>query len=186
MTKRALIVVDLQNDYFPGGKWTLSGVDAAADNAAQLLAAAREQGELVVHVRHEFPTQDAPFFAVGSEGAQIHPKVRSQGDEHVVVKSQINSFRETDLKEVLDRNGIKEVVICGAMSHMCVDAVTRAARDFGYEVTVIHDACATRDLEFNGVRVPAAQVHAAFMAALGFAYATMRSTSQHLGAATSA
>lgn len=184
MTKRALILVDLQNDYFPSGKWTLHEIEAAADNAAQLLAAARREGELVVHVRHEFPTQDAPFFAPGSEGAQIHPKVRSQGDEHVVVKSQINSFRETDLKAVLDRNGITEVVICGAMSHMCVDAVTRAANDFGYKVTVVHDACASRDLEFNGVRVPAAQVHAAFMAALGFGYATTRSTREHLGAAT--
>jgi nicotinamidase-related amidase len=183
MTKRALIVVDIQNDYFPGGKFPLSGVEAAADNAAQLIAATRRRGELVVHVRHEFPTQDAPFFSPGSEGAQIHPKARNQDDEHVVVKNHINSFRATDLEEVLDRHGIEEVVICGAMSHMCVDAVTRAAKDFGYEVTVVHDACATRDLEFNGVQVPAAQVHAAFMAALGFAYATMRSTTEYLGAA---
>jgi nicotinamidase-related amidase len=188
MTKRALIVVDIQNDYFPGGKWPLHEVEAAADNAARLLAAARGQGELIVHIRHEFPTQDAPFFLPGSEGAKIHPKVQSQGDEHVVVKHYINSFRETDLKEVLDRNGITEVVICGAMSHMCVDAVTRASNDLGYKVSVVHDACASRDLEFNGVRVPAAQVHAAFMAALGFGYATTRSTRDHLGleAATTA
>ncbi|MDC0743915.1 cysteine hydrolase family protein [Polyangium mundeleinium] len=181
MATRALIVVDIQNDYFPGGKWTLSGVEAAADNAARLLAAARSKGDLVVHIRHEFPTADAPFFAPGSEGAQIHPKVQNQGDEPVVLKHQINSFRDTNLKEVLDRNGITEVVICGNMSHMCVDAVTRASADFGYAVTVIHDACASRDLEFNGVRVPAAQAHAAFMAALGFAYAKMRSTDEFLG-----
>ncbi|MDI1434476.1 cysteine hydrolase family protein [Polyangium sorediatum] len=181
MATRALIVVDIQNDYFPGGKWTLSGVEAAADNAARLLAAARNKGDLVVHIRHEFPTADAPFFAPGSEGAQIHPKVQNQGDEHVVLKHQINSFRDTDLKAVLDRNGITEVVICGNMSHMCVDAVTRASADFGYAVTVIHDACASRDLEFNGVRVPAAHAHAAFMAALGFAYAKMRSTDEFLG-----
>ena len=88
--------------------------------------------------------------------------------------------------QVLDSSGVTEVVICGAMSHMCVDAVTRAANDFGYKVTVVHDACASRDLEFDGVRVPAAQVHAAFMAALGFGYATTRSTREHLGAATTA
>ncbi|TKD01539.1 cysteine hydrolase family protein [Polyangium fumosum] len=181
MATRALIVVDIQNDYFPGGKWTLSGVEAAADNAARLLAAARSKGDLVVHIRHEFPTADAPFFAPGSEGAQIHPKVQNRADEHVVLKHQINSFRDTDLKAVLDRNGITEVVICGNMSHMCVDAVTRASADFGYAVTVIHDACASRDLEFNGVRVPAAHAHAAFMAALGFAYAKMRSTDEFLG-----
>ncbi len=55
----------------------------------------------------------------------------------------------------------------GSMSHMCVDGITRAANDLGYSVTVIHDACATRDLEFNGLTVPAAHVHAAFMSALG-------------------
>jgi hypothetical protein len=77
MPKRALVLIDIQNDYFPGGKWTLRGIDAAAENAAKLLAAARAAGDLVVHVRHEFPTADAPFFAPGSEGAKIHPKVRS-------------------------------------------------------------------------------------------------------------
>jgi nicotinamidase-related amidase len=66
------------------------------------------------------------------------------------------------------------------MSHMCVDAATRAASDFGYKVTVIHDACATHDQDFNGVKVPAAQVHAAFMAGLAFAYATLKSTDEFL------
>jgi nicotinamidase-related amidase len=83
--------------------------------------------------------------------------------------------------KVLDRNGIEEVAIVGNMSHMCVDAVTRAAVDLGYKATVIHDACASRDLEFNGVKVPASLAHAAFMSALGDGYATMRSTEEYLG-----
>ncbi|MHB8303372.1 MAG: cysteine hydrolase family protein [Acidobacteriaceae bacterium] len=182
MAQRALIVVDIQNDYFPGGRWTLSGMETAADNAARLISAARTTGDMVVHIRHEFETDDAPFFKPGSEGAAIHAKARNLENEHVVLKHFINSFRETDLKEVLERNEIEEVVICGAMSHMCVDAITRAADDFGYKVTVIHDACASRDLEFDGVRVPAAQVHAAFMAALSFGYATVNSTDDHLSA----
>ena len=180
MPKRALIVIDVQNDYFPGGRWTLSGIEAAADNDARLLAAAREAGDLVVHIRHEFPTADAPFFAPGSAGAQIHSKARNLEGEPVVLKHSINSFRETELKEVLERNGIQEVVICGAMSHMCVDAATRAANDFGYHCIVVHDACASRDLEFNGVHVPAEHVHAAFMAALRFGYATSVSTEEFL------
>ena len=182
MAKRALIVIDIQNDYFPGGKWTLSGMDAAAENASRLLAATRQAGDLVVHIRHEFPTNDAPFFAPGSMGARIHPKVANLAGEPVVVKQQINSFRQTELKEILDRHGIEEVVICGAMSHMCVDAATRAANDFGYPCTVVHDACASRDLEFNGMKVPAAHVHAAFMAALQFGYATAVSTEEFLAA----
>jgi nicotinamidase-related amidase len=55
MPKRALVLIDIQNDYFPGGKWTLSGIESAADNAARVLAAARAAGDRVVHVRHEFP-----------------------------------------------------------------------------------------------------------------------------------
>jgi len=182
MSKRALIVIDIQNDYFPGGKWTLSNIDAAADNAARVIAAARAAGELVVHVRHEFPTTDAPFFVPGSEGAKIHEKALPGQGEEVILKHYVNSFRETKLKEILDRNDIKEVVIIGAMSHMCVHGAARAANDFGYGVTVVHDACAARDLEFGGTVVPAAHVHAAFMAALGFAYAKMVSTGEFLGA----
>jgi nicotinamidase-related amidase len=180
MSTKALIVVDIQNDYFPDGKWPLAGAEAAADNAARIIAAARTAGDLVVHIRHEFTGENAPFFEAGSEGAQIHPKVLNRPDERVIVKNHANSFRETDLSQVLDANGITEVVIVGSMSHMCVDAITRAASDFGYKVTVVHDACASRDLEFNGVRVPAAHVHAAFMAALGFAYATISSTHDYV------
>lgn len=180
MSKRALIVIDLQNDYFPGGTWTLSNIDAAADNAARVLDAARTARDLVVHVRHENPTPGAPFFVPGSQGAEIHEKVRPAQGENVVLKHHANSFRETNLRDLLDGNGIEEVVIVGAMSHMCVDAGVRAASDLGYRVIVVHDACASRDLEFGGVVIPAAQVHAAFMSALGFAYAKLVSTSQYL------
>lgn len=186
MAKRALVVVDLQNDYFPGGKWTLSGIDAASDNAGRLLAAARAAGEPVLHVRHEFRSEDAPFFTPGSPGAQIHPRAANRAGEPVILKHFVNSFRETELKPTLDGLGVTEIVLCGAMSHMCIDAATRAAADFGYQVTVIHDACASRDLEFSGVTVPAAHVHAAFMAALGFAYARLCSTDEFLAADASA
>ncbi|CAH0339304.1 cysteine hydrolase family protein [Rhizobium sp. CECT 9324] len=186
MSKKALIVVDIQNDYFPGGKWTLFGVEAAARNAARLIAEARSAGDLVVHIRHEFPTADAPFFQPGSQGAALHPSVINLDTEHVVLKHHINSYRDTDLKQHLDANGIDAVVVCGNMSHMCVDAITRASADFGYPVTVVHDACASRDLEFNGVTVPAHLAHAAFMAALGFAYARMQSTDEYLGSAAKA
>jgi nicotinamidase-related amidase len=179
-SKRALILVDIQYDYFPGGKWTLVGMDAAADNAARLLAAARAAGDLIVHIRHEFPSAEAPFFTPGSHGAQIHPKVQNWENEHVVLKHHVNSFRETKLKEILDRHGIRDLIICGAMSHMCVDAITRAANEFGYNCIVIHDACASRDMEFNGVKSPAEHTHAAFMAALAFAYAKVLSTDEFL------
>lgn len=182
MPKKALIVIDLQNDYFRGGKWTLDGIDAAAANAARLLADARAKGDKVVHIRHEFPTVEAPFFVPGSEGAATHESVLPVDGEEVVVKHQVNSFRDTNLKDILDGNGVEEVAICGAMSHMCVDAAARAAADFGYGVTVIHDACASRNIEHDGVTVPAKYAHAAFMSALGFAYADVVTTDAYLTA----
>ena len=180
MAKQALIVVDIQNDYFPQGKWPLAGADAAADNAARLIEAFRTAGDSVVHIRHEFTSHEAPFFTPGSDGAKLHPKVLNRAGEPVVLKHFVNSFRETELKSILDAQGIKELVVVGSMSHMCIDGITRAAADMGYPVTVVHDACASRDLEFNGVTVPAAHVHAAFMAALGFAYANVVATDEFL------
>ncbi|CAK9890251.1 MULTISPECIES: cysteine hydrolase family protein [Pseudomonas] len=183
MNKQALIVIDIQNDYFPGGKWTLDGADAAADNAASILEAARGRGDLVVHVRHEFESSDAPFFTPGSPGAQIHPKAANHAGEPVVLKHKVNAFLGTELKQLLDDGQISDITVIGSMSHMCIDAVSRAAADYGYGVTVIHDACATRALEFNGVTVPAAQVHAAYMASLAFAYAQVICTEDYLTAA---
>jgi nicotinamidase-related amidase len=180
MSKIALIIVDLQKDYFQGGKWELEGTATAATKAAILLKNFRAKGLPVVHIRHEFPTKDAPFFEADSDGAKVHSSVQEIEGEPVVVKHQINSFRETNLKDILEELKVESVLICGAMSHMCIDAVTRAANDYGYNCLVAHDACATLKLEFNGVVVPATQVHAAFMAALGFAYAKVASTDELL------
>ncbi|NKQ11050.1 cysteine hydrolase family protein [Pseudomonas sp. SST3] len=182
MSKRALVVIDLQNEYLPTGKLPLSGIEAAVANAAKVIADARAKNTPVIHVRHEFAHDEMPVFVPGSEGVQIQAAVAPQAGEPVVVKNYPNSFRDTNLKQLLDEQGVGELVVVGAMSHMCVDAGVRAAADMGYPVTVIHDACATLDLEFGGVQVPAAQVHAVMMAALGFAYASLTSTEEYLAA----
>ncbi|MGV8920943.1 MAG: isochorismatase family protein [Pseudomonas sp.] len=181
MTTKALIVVDIQNDYFSGGKWVLNDVNAAADNAARIIAAARNNGDTIIHIRHETLAPDAPFFVPGSNGSQLHPKAKNIPGELVIVKHYMNPYRETELLHALQSKGVECVTIVGNMSHMCIDAVTRASDDFGFKTTVIHDACATHDLEFNGVKVPSTQVHAAFMAALRFGYASVVSTEEFLG-----
>lgn len=119
MPKRALVHLDVQNHYIPGGNWPLNGIDTAVDTAAKTLAAGRTTGDLVVHVRHEFPTPDAPFFAPGPDGARTHPKVRRLDGEPVVLKHHVHALRETNLKAILDRHGAKEVVICGASLLSC-------------------------------------------------------------------
>ena len=179
MSKQAVIVVDIQNEYFATGKLTLVNIEEAAANAARVIDMARQKKDLLIHFHHESPDPNAPLFTPGSDGVTIHESVAPKGDELVILKNYPNSFLHTNLKETLDAAGIEDVVIIGAMSHMCIQATTRAASDFGYKVTVIEDACTTLDLEFKGMTIPAAQVHASSMAALEFAYAGIQSTADY-------
>ncbi|QCB43250.1 cysteine hydrolase [Sphingomonas sp. PAMC26645] len=182
MAKRALIVVDLQNEYDAGGKLPLENLDQAVANAKRVLTSARDRQDMIIHFRHETPgDKDAPF-AVGTTGTEILAPVAPIDGETTLTKNYPNSFRDTCLKQLLDEAGVEDVVIVGAMSHMCIDATARAAFDFGYGVTVVGDACATMALSSNGVDVPAPQVHAAFMAALAFAYGQVVSTTDLLDA----
>ena len=178
MSKRAILVVDLQNEYWPTGNMPLEGIEAAAENAARVIAHARTKGDLVVNIRHEIP--GGPIFVPGSTGAQINDVVTPAGDEAVITKNFPNSFRDTGLKALLDENGVRDVIVIGAMSHMCIDATTRAANDHGFATTTIHDACATRDIEFGGQTAPAAHVHTAIMGALAFLYGDVVSTQDFL------
>ncbi|MGB7415168.1 MAG: cysteine hydrolase family protein [Thermosynechococcaceae cyanobacterium] len=180
MSQTALLLIDIQNDYFSDGRYPLQRMEAASAQSAKLLAAFREQGLTVIHVRHEFTTDDAPFFSPNSKGANIHASVIPLTEEPVVLKHHINCFRETPLKSLLDQAGVKNLVIVGAMSHMCIDAAARAANDFGYGCSIAHDACATLDLTFNGITTSATDVHTASMAALSFAYASVLSTDELL------
>ncbi len=182
MAKRALIVVDLQNEYEAGGKLPLEKLDEAVANAKRILSAARDREELIVHIRHETPGSDDAPFAVGTSGTDIIAAVAPIERETTLTKHYPNAFRDTGLKVLLDEAGVEEVIVLGAMSHMCIDATARAAFDFGYAVTVVGDACATRALSIDGVEVPAAHVHAAFMAALAFAYGQVVSTTDVLSA----
>jgi nicotinamidase-related amidase len=178
--KKALIVIDIQRDYFPGGQMALHGIESAARNCRLLLEKFRPLKMPTFSIQHIFTRPDAPFFLPNTPGAEIHPDLAPTAQDMHIVKNNINSFRGTDLLQKLEKSGAKEVVICGAMSHMCVDAAVRAAFDFGYHCTLVHDACATRALEYNGVTVPAEQVHAAYMAALSYAYADVVSTEEAL------
>ena len=180
MSGTALVLIDLQKDYFDGGAFPLQNTLAAATNAARLIDAFHRSGRSVIHVQHHSTEEDASFFVPGTTGVEIHQLVTPARGEAVVTKSNINAFLDTDMKALLDQREIDHVVVAGAMSHMCVDAFVRAASDFGYRVTVVHDAVATRDLQFAGRTVPAADVHAAFMSALAFAYAEVISTEDFL------
>ena len=182
MPSTALILVDIQNDYFASGRWPVHKMDIVSANAARLLDHARSKGHAVFHIHHEIPSDDAPFFQPGTPGVEIHESVRPLAEETTILKHRPNSFHQTSLKADLDAAGVTDVVICGAMSQMCIDATTRAATDFGYQVTVVEDACGAKEMAFDGVTVSAENVHAAFMAPLAMSYAKVVTTSSYLSA----
>lgn len=173
---KCLIMVDLQNDYFAGGLMQLAGIEDAAENARILLTEFRKTKSPIIHIQHISIPPNAFFFLPGTNGAEINDRVAPQAGEEVVVKNYPNSFRDTALLEILKKLHIDDLVICGAMSHMCIDATTRAAFDLGFNCVVAEDACATMDLFFNNKIIKASEVHASFMAALSFPYAKVIST----------
>lgn len=178
--KKALILIDLQNDYFPGGNMELVDTENAAANAKLLLNGARKENILILHIQHISARPGATFFLPGTQGVEIHEMVAPQKGENLVTKNYPNSFRDTSLLEILKNNEIQDLIICGAMSHMCIDATTRAAFDFGYNCVVAEDACATRNLIFKEKTIKASDVHASFMAALSVPYARVLATKDAL------
>lgn len=175
---KALIIIDIQNDYFEGGACELVSAKEASLKAKELLEYFRENKMPVFHVQHTSLYEGATFFLPDTYGMKIHENLKPREDEPIIEKNFPNSFLDTSLEYELKIQEIKELVICGMMSHMCVDATTRAASDMGYGCTVVHDACTTRDLEFLGEIVPAKSVHNSFMAALEGTYAKMVSCSE--------
>ncbi len=177
----ALLIIDIQNDYFENGANALFGSEKASENARLVLEKFRSQAMPVIHIQHLATRPTATFFLPNTPGAEIHPNVQPLANEKVVIKHFPNSFRETGLDELLKANGINNLIICGMMTHMCVDATVRAAKDLGYNCTVIGDACVTKDLELNGQIIKAADVHHAFLAALSYFYAEVITTEKYLG-----
>jgi nicotinamidase-related amidase len=174
----ALIIVDIQNDYFPAGKMPLVGPVEASQHAARLLAYFRRAQWPVIHVQHIAVRPGATFFLPGTPGADLHANVQPLPDEPIVQKNFPNSFRNTPLLDVVHTRQVTRLVICGMQTNMCIDATTRAAADLGFDCIVAADACAARDLTFDGHTVPAEQVHYAFLAALNGSYAKVLTVDQ--------
>jgi len=182
--KNALLLIDIQKDYFPGGRMELVQPLGAAKKAYELLQCFREHHQYHVHIQHVALSPTATFFLPGTDGTDIHDSVAHFVGEPLVIKHFPNSFRETNLLDLLKGWGVEGMIITGMMTHMCVDATARAAADFGFQVFVAEDACATRALKYGDMVIPAEHVHKAFLAALK-SYGKVMSTDQviaHLAA----
>ena len=170
--KEALLIIDVQNDYFPGGANELSHPFEAENRIRGLIAESRACGRPVIYIRHINPPDDT-FFLEGTFGAEISDRIRPLPEDKVIVKRYPNSFLETELDAHLKSLQVDTLIVCGMMTHMCVDTTVRSAMDYGYQVKLAADACATMDLVLKGETIPAEMVQKAFIAAMDGVFATI-------------
>lgn len=183
MENTTLLIIDVQNDYFPGGKMTLEKSEQAAENIRKVLDYFRNNHLPVIHIQHISTNEGATFFLPDTDGVKINNRVLPKENEKIITKHFPNSFRETDLLNYLQSKKIKSLVITGMMTDVCVESTTRAAFDFGFSNTVIGDATATRNRELNGEVIKAEEVQRSFLAgisALGNLYARVINTKEFL------
>ncbi len=165
----ALLLIDIQNFYFSGGRLPLESPEKASLNARKILESFREKGMLIVHIRHN-----------AKSGAEIHKNVAPIKGEKIISKDHANSFKDTDLLEYLRSYKVNQLVICGMMTHMCVEAATRAAHDLGFDCIVIADASTTKDLKYKDRLIDAIDVHFSTLSSLDGTYAKVMSTKEYL------
>jgi len=173
--KQALLIIDIQNDYFQGGAMELAGAEEAAQQAILLIESFRSDEKPIVFMQH-IASEEASFFKPHTHGVHIHQSVEPQKGDVVLQKSYPNSFRDTALLTLLRKGGIQELIICGMMTHMCVDTTVRAAYDLGFSCKLIGDACATKTLEYEGRSVDSKEVQASYLAAIDGTFAEVLNT----------
>ena len=177
---KALLIIDIQNDYFKGGNCELVNPQIASANAKKLLEKFRKENMPVFHIQHISIREDATYFLPNTNGVLIHEDVKPLENEKIITKNFPNSFLKTTLLDELKKQNIKELVICGMMTHMCIDTTTRAAFDFGFDCIVAYDSCCTKDLEFNKNKIMAQDVHDSYMASLNGIFAKVLHTDEIL------
>lgn len=178
--KNAIILIDIQNDYFEGGKNKLHLPEQAAAHAKQALEFFRSRNMPVFHVKHISIRQGATFFLSDSQGAEIHQSVTPKNGEKVIIKHFPDAFLQTGLADELLQQNMNHLVICGMMSHLCIDTTVRAAQNFGFSVTLLEDACTTKDLVWHDTEIPAETVHNTIMASLNGVFAQVLPTNQYI------
>lgn len=178
--KQALLIIDVQNDYFKGGKSELNKPEIALENIKIILEKFRRMKLPVIHVQHINIRPNATFFLPNTEGVKIHKDLTPLNSEYLVEKHYPNSFLKTTLESIVIKEQITELIICGMMTHMCIDTTARACMDYEIKATVLEDGCATKDLIFQNTKIPAMTVQNAFMAALQGLFANVTLTADFL------
>ena len=158
MNKTALLIVDIQNDYFPKGKFPLWNTDNTLINIKKLITKANQQHVPVFLIQHvsSAPIGVAPFFEKGSEGANIRPEIIAIcPNAEVVQKQHADSFYQTNLEKSLEKFDIDELLICGMMTQNCVTHTALSKKAEKYKASIIEDCCTTTDAMIHKIALNA-------------------------------
>ena len=167
--KEALLIIDIQEFYFVEGASQLVNPEFASEKAALILQNFRLKNKPVIHIQH-----------ASSKNFNFHKNVEPVRNEKVITKHFVNSYKETDLLEYLKQHEITHVVICGMMTHVCVEAAARASADYGFKIIVLSDACATRDVIYNSDTVLSKDVHNSTLATIQSYYGTIMTSEEYV------
>jgi nicotinamidase-related amidase len=181
--QEALIIVDVQNDYFPNGKFPIWKPVETAKQIQVLINKFRNENKEVIHVVHhttEEQRKQIPFFEPGTWGVEIHDSVKPLPSEKVIIKQYSDSFVGTDLTDYLKSKGIDTTIVVGMLMHNCVNATAYASTDLGFKTYVVDEAVDTVDLKYNDEVIPAEVIKKSFLAGIQFAYAKVKTVAQIL------
>lgn len=173
--KRALIVVDVQNEYFEGGALPISYPPNSFSRIKEAIEEAQKAGILVVFVQHASLKENAGAFVRGSHLWEFHDDIKKLTPDLVIEKNHASSFVGTDLNWRLRTLGVDTVTIVGYMTQNCCDATARDASQLGYNVEFLSDANGTLAFSNNAGEVSAEELHRSFLVAQAFGFSRVLS-----------
>lgn len=175
--KRALLVIDVQNEYFTG-RMPVSYPAGSFDNILKAVDAAKQAQIPVILIRHGSPQPDATVFVKGSAGWEIHAALSAKAHLRIIDKHLPGSFTGTELEECLRSLGVDTVVITGYMTQMCCDTTARQAVHLGFSAEFLSDATGTLDIANYAGSVSAADLHKAILITQAMRFSKVMSTDE--------
>jgi nicotinamidase-related amidase len=175
--RRALLVIDIQNEYFTG-KLPVTYPRESLPNALRAMDAARDAGVLVAVVQHTAPQSDSAVFRKGSPEWELHPEISARPCDVHIAKSLPGSFTGTRLEPWLRERDIATVVIAGYMTQMCCDTTARQAMHLGFEVEFLSDATGTLAIQNAAGAVGDEELHRAILVTQQMRFSRVLSTAE--------
>ncbi|MBP2653472.1 MAG: sttH [Firmicutes bacterium] len=175
--KRALLVIDVQNEYFTG-KMPVTYPDGSFDKILKAVDAAKQNDIAVILIRHGAVQKDAAAFVKGSKEWDIHEKLLRKKHLCIIDKNLPGSFTDTHLEDLLREMGIDTIVICGYMTQMCCDTTARQAVHLGFSVEFLSDATGTLDVANSAGKITAEELHKAILVTQAMRFSKVISTDE--------